>query len=267
MTPTVALTIAGSDSGGGAGIQADLKTFAANGVFGTSAITAVTAQNTVGVRSVNVLPWEFVDAQIGAVLADLPVAAVKTGMLATASIIDLVARRAAAGELPQLVVDPVMVASSGDRLLEREAEMAYLERLFPHALVVTPNLREASLLVGRQLTGVDDMAKAAAQLAETGARFVLVKGGHLTGDAVDVLFDGADIHELRSPRIDTANVHGTGCTTAAAIAAFLARGDSVIDAVRAAKAYTTAAIEGGAGWRLGAGHGPIDHFGWNGSPR
>jgi hydroxymethylpyrimidine/phosphomethylpyrimidine kinase len=265
MTPPVALTIAGSDSGGGAGIQADLKAFAANGVFGTSAITAITAQNTVGVRAVHVPPWEFVEAQIDAVLADLPVAAVKTGMLATAEIIALVARRAGAGDLPRLVVDPVMVASSGDRLLAEEAEMAYLQRLFPHALVVTPNLREASLLVGRELTTIDDMAKAAAQLSETGARYVLVKGGHLVGDAVDVLFDGVDIHILTSPRIDTVNVHGTGCTTAAAIAAFLARGSTVIDAVRAAKAFTTAAIEGAAGWRLGAGHGPIDHFGWNGS--
>jgi hydroxymethylpyrimidine/phosphomethylpyrimidine kinase len=135
--------------------------------------------------------------------------------------------------------------------------------LFPHALVVTPNLWEASLLVGRELTGVDDMAKAAAQLAETGARYVLVKGGHLTGDAVDVLFDGAVAHLLSAPRIDSPNVHGTGCSTAAAIAAFLARGETVIDAVRSAKAFVTAAIEGAAGWRLGAGHGPIDHFGWN----
>ena len=267
MTPPVALTIAGSDSGGGAGIQADLKAFAANRVFGTSVITAITAQNTVGVKAVHVPPLEIVDAQISAVLADLPVAAVKTGMLATAEIIDLIARRAAAGELPHLVVDPVMVASSGDRLLPEEAEMAYLERLFPHALVVTPNLREASLLVGRELTGIDDMAKAAAELAQTGARNVLVKGGHLTGDAVDVLFDGEEVHELRSRRVATVNVHGTGCTTAAAIAAFLARGETVQEAVRAAKAYTTAAIEGAAGWKLGAGHGPIDHFGWNGWPR
>ena len=232
MTPPVALTIAGSDSGGGAGIQADLKAFAANGVFGTTAITALTAQNTIGVMGVHVTPPDFVDAQITAVLADLPVAAVKTGMLATAEIVELVARRAAAGDLPNLVVDPVMVASSGDRLLDPDAESAYLERLFPHALVVTPNLREASLLVGRELTDVDDMAKAARELAGTGARYVLVKGGHLSGDAVDVLFDGDRIHELRSPRIDTGNVHGTGCTTAAAIAAFLARGDTVVDAVR-----------------------------------
>jgi hydroxymethylpyrimidine/phosphomethylpyrimidine kinase len=265
VTPPVALTIAGSDSGGGAGIQADLKAFAANGVFGTTAITALTAQNTVGVTGVHVTPWEFVDAQIDAVLADLPVAAVKTGMLATAQIVELVARRAAAGDLPRLVVDPVMVASSGDRLLDRDAETAYLDRLFPHALVVTPNLREASLLVGRDLAGVDDMTKAASELAGTGARFVLVKGGHLTGDAVDVLFDGETHHQLRSPRIDTVNVHGTGCTTAATIAAFLARGHTVIDAVRSAKAYIDGAIAGAATWRLGAGHGPVDHFGWNGA--
>jgi hydroxymethylpyrimidine/phosphomethylpyrimidine kinase len=264
VTPPVALTIAGSDSGGGAGIQADLKTFAANGVFGTTAVTALTAQNTVGVTGVHVPPWEFVDAQITAVLTDLPVAAVKTGMLATVEMVELVARRAEAGELPLLVVDPVMVASSGDRLLDEEAETAYLERLFPHALVVTPNLREASLLVGRQLSDVADMAKAAAQLAMTGARYVLVKGGHLAGDAIDVLFDGDQVHQLSSPRIDTVNVHGTGCTTAAAITAFLARGETVVEAVKAAKLYTRSAIEGAAGWRLGAGHGPVDHFGWNG---
>jgi hydroxymethylpyrimidine/phosphomethylpyrimidine kinase len=262
VTPPVALTIAGSDSGGGAGIQADLKAFAANGVFGTSAVTAVTAQNSVGVLGVHLIPPDFVDAQIAAVLADLPVAAVKTGMLATAATIEIVARRAAAGDLPNLVVDPVMVASSGDRLLDQDAELAYLERLFPHAVIVTPNLREASILVGRPLSDVDDMAKAARQLAASGARAVLVKGGHLTGDAVDVFFDGVDIHELRSPRIDTPNVHGTGCTMAATIAARLARGDTIADAVRAAKAYVTSAIAGAASWRLGAGHGPLDHFGW-----
>jgi hydroxymethylpyrimidine/phosphomethylpyrimidine kinase len=264
MTPPVALTIAGSDSGGGAGIQADLKAFAANGVFGTTAVTALTAQNTLGVAGVRVTPAAFIDDQIDAVLADLPVAAVKTGMLATAEIVALVARRAAAGDLPNLVVDPVMVASSGDRLLDADAEAAYLEDLFPHALIVTPNLREASLLVRRELSDVDDMAKAAMQLAATGARHVLVKGGHLAGDAIDVLFDGERVHHLSSPRIDTPNVHGTGCTTAATIAARLAWGDSVVDAVHAAKAYTWNAIAGGAQWRLGAGHGPLDHFGWNG---
>jgi hydroxymethylpyrimidine/phosphomethylpyrimidine kinase len=264
VTPPVALTIAGSDSGGGAGIQADLKAFAANGVFGTTAVTALTAQNTVGVTGVLPTPVSFVDAQIAAVLSDLPVAAVKTGMLATAEIVALVARRAAAGALPKLVVDPVMVASSGDRLLDQDAEAAYLEDLFPHALIVTPNLREASLLVGRELNDVDDMVKAAVELAATGARHVLVKGGHLSGDAVDVLFDGQEVHRLRSHRIDTVNVHGTGCTTAASIAARLAWGDTVLDAVQVAKSYTWNAIAGAAQWRLGAGHGPLDHFGWNG---
>jgi hydroxymethylpyrimidine/phosphomethylpyrimidine kinase len=265
VTPPVALSIAGSDSGGGAGIQADLKAFAANRVFGTTAITALTAQNTAGVLGVEVTPVGFVDAQITAVLGDLPVAAVKTGMLATAEIVELVAKRAEAGDLPNLVVDPVMVAASGARLLDRDAELMYLSRLFPHALVVTPNLWEASLLVGRPLTTVDQMAAAAVELAATGARHVLIKGGHLPGDAVDVLFDGEDVHRLQLPRIDTVNVHGTGCTTAATIAARLAHGDAVLAAVSAAKAYVARAIAGGAGWRLGAGHGPVDHFGWGGA--
>jgi hydroxymethylpyrimidine/phosphomethylpyrimidine kinase len=159
-----------------------------------------------------------------------------------------------------------MVASSGDRLLDRDAELLYVSRLFPHALVVTPNLWEASLLVGRPLTTVDDMAAAAVELAAGGARHVLIKGGHLRGDAVDVLFDGEEVHRLVLPRVDTVNVHGTGCTTAATIAARLAHGDDVATAVRAAKAYVAMTIAGAAGWRLGAGHGPVDHFGWGGSP-
>ncbi len=262
MTPPVALTIAGSDSGGGAGIQADLKAFAANRVFGTSAITAVTAQNTVGVDGIHLVPANFVDAQITSVLRDLPVAAVKTGMLATAEIVEVVARRAIAGDLPNLVVDPVMVASSGDRLLDVDAEAAYLELLLPHAIVATPNLREASLLVHRELRDLPDMVEAARELGATGTHYVLVKGGHLPGEAVDVLFDGDTTIELRSARIDSVNVHGTGCSTAATIAARLAHGDAVFDAVQTAKRYITAAIAGAADWRLGAGHGPIDHFGW-----
>jgi hydroxymethylpyrimidine/phosphomethylpyrimidine kinase len=267
VTPPVALTIAGSDSGGGAGIQADLKAFAANGVFGTTAVTAITAQNTLGVDGIHLVPADFVDAQISSVLRDLPVAAVKTGMLATAEIVEVVARRAAAGDLPNLVVDPVMVASSGDRLLDVDAEAAYLELLLPYAMVATPNLREASLLVHRELRELPDMVEAARELGATGARYVLVKGGHLQGDAVDVLFDGDKTVELRAARIDSANVHGTGCSTAATIAARLAHGDAVPDAVRTAKRYITAAIAGAASWRLGAGHGPIDHFGWgSGTP-
>jgi hydroxymethylpyrimidine/phosphomethylpyrimidine kinase len=260
--PPVALTIAGSDSGGGAGVQADLKSFAANGVFGTTAVTALTAQNTVGVLGVAVTAAEFVEAQIAAVLDDLPVAAVKTGMLATRAIIGVVAARAAAGDLPNLVVDPVMVASSGDRLLDEDAETAYLEELFPHAVIITPNLWEAGLLVGRRLTTVDDMRAAARTLRATGARYVLVKGGHLAGDAVDVLDDGVTVVELRGHRVTSPNVHGTGCSLSAAIAAHLAGGATLVDAVHLAKEYVAAAIAGAAGWRLGAGHGPIDHFGW-----
>lgn len=260
--PPVALTIAGSDSGGGAGLQADLKAFAANGVFGASVVTAVTAQNTQRVSGVVVMEPAFVEAQLDAVLSDLPVAAVKTGMLATAGIVQAVGRRARAGGLPNLVVDPVMVASSGDRLLDEEAVDAYRDELFPAALLITPNLREAGLLVGRTLTGPDDMERAARQLAETGPTYVLVKGGHLTGDAVDILYDGRTCAELRAPRVETANVHGTGCTLAATVAAGLARGRDVPTAVREAKHFVTRAIRGAAGWHLGGGHGPLDHFGW-----
>ncbi|MGH9064127.1 MAG: bifunctional hydroxymethylpyrimidine kinase/phosphomethylpyrimidine kinase, partial [Acidimicrobiales bacterium] len=262
----VALTIAGSDSGAGAGLQADLKAFAALGVFGTSAVTAVTAQNTLGVRAVHVLPPEMVDAQIAAVVEDLAPRAAKTGMLATAAIMAVVARRAAAGDLPHLVVDPVMVASSGDRLLDEDAERAYLDRLLPLAEVATPNLREASLLVGRPLVDLDDMAAAARSLHEAGAGVVVVKGGHLPGpEAVDVVFDGREVVLLRSPWVATANVHGTGCTLSAAIAAHLARGLGPLEAVAAAKELVTAALRGAAGWSIGsaAGHGPLDHFGWS----
>ncbi len=261
MTPPVALTIAGSDSAGGAGIQADLKTFSALGVFGASAITALTAQNTVGVNGVHTVPPEFVDAQIEAVLDDLDVRAVKTGMLATAPIIKAVAARAGRGHLPNLVVDPVMVAASGDRLLEPEAERAYLEQLFPHALVVTPNLREAAVLLDRPVHTIDDMARAARDLAAAGPRIVVVKGGHLRdADAVDMLYTDGSLRELHASRVDTENVHGTGCTFASAIAAGLATGDEPFAAIERAKQYITAALRAGAPWRLGAGHGPVDHF-------
>lgn len=260
--PPVALTIAGSDSGGGAGLQADLRAFAAHAVFGTSVVTAVTAQNTRRVSGVVVMEPAFVDAQLDAVLSDLPVSAVKTGMLATAGIVRTVARRARAGELPNLVVDPVMVASSGDRLLDEDAVDAYRDELFPAALLITPNLREAGLLVGRTLAGSEDMESAARELAETGPPYVLVKGGHLRGDAVDVLYDGRSCVELRAPRVETVNVHGTGCTLAAAVAAGLARGRDVPTAVREAKRFVTRAIRGSAGWRLGGGRGPLDPFGW-----
>jgi hydroxymethylpyrimidine/phosphomethylpyrimidine kinase len=261
VTPPVALTIAGSDSAGGAGIQADLKTFAALDVFGTSAITALTAQNTVGVNGIHFVPPDFVDAQIEAVLDDLDVRAVKTGMLATAPIIKAVATRASRGELPNLVVDPVMVATSGDRLLEAEAERAYLEQLFLHALVITPNLREAEVLLDRPVVSIDDMAGAARDLSAAGPRFVVVKGGHLRdSDAVDVLYTDGTVRELRVPRVANENVHGTGCTFASAIAARLATGDEPFAAIEHAKQYVTATLRASAPWRLGAGHGPVDHF-------
>jgi hydroxymethylpyrimidine/phosphomethylpyrimidine kinase len=263
LTPPVALTIAGSDSGGAAGVQADLKTFAARGVFGTSAITAVTAQNTLGVQGIHIVPAEHVDAQITSVVTDLRPAAVKTGMLATAATVAVVADRAARGELRNLVVDPVMVATTGRRLLEQDAERAYVELLVPHALVVTPNLREASVLVRRDLVSVDDMTAAARQLAETGARYVVIKGGHLPGPAaVDVVWDGRDARILSVPRIATANVHGTGCTLSAAVAANLALGATPADAIEGAKTFITRALRGAAGWALGSGQGPVDQVGW-----
>ncbi len=263
MTPPVALTIAGSDSGGGAGIQADLKTFAALGVFGASAITAVTAQNTRGVVGFIALAPGFVDEQIGAVLDDLPVRAAKTGMLASTEIVTAVTERAAAGELPNLVVDPVLVAASGDPLSLGGVAEAY-PKLFAHADVITPNLREAALLLGRPLSTVEDMAGAAEELAQTGARTVVVKGGHLTGsdEAVDVVWRDGAVHYLRAPWIDTGNNHGTGCTFASAVAARLAHGDDVGPALAAAKDYVTRAMTGASRWRLGSGHGPLDHFCW-----
>jgi len=266
VTPPVALTIAGSDSGGGAGVQADLKTFAALGVFGTSALTALTAQNTLGVRGVHPVPAAFVVAQVEAVLEDLDVRAVKTGMLATLENVRAVAQLAAAGRLPFLVVDPVMVSSSGDRLLEQVAERAYVDELLPQAAVLTPNLLEAEVLLGAGIGTLAEQREAARALGALGPRVVVVKGGHATADtadeAVDVVWDGQTVSELRAPRIETPNNHGTGCTFASAIGAGLAKGQDVGEAVQAAKTYVGRAVAGGAGWRLGGGHGPLDHFGW-----
>jgi hydroxymethylpyrimidine/phosphomethylpyrimidine kinase len=266
MNPPVALTIAGSDSGGAAGIQADLKTFAALGVFGTSAITALTAQNTSGVRGVHAVPAEFVVAQVEAVLDDLPVAAVKTGMLATVEIVRAVAKLAGADRLPQLVVDPVMVASSGDRLLEPAAERVYVEELLPRCRVLTPNLREAEVLLGRRITTLADQRDAAAALVALGPATVVVKGGHaltdVAGEAVDVVWHQGSVHELRRPRVETANNHGSGCSFASSIAANLAKGYPIDRAIGEAKDFVWHAVTGGARWSLGAGHGPLDHFGW-----
>ncbi len=266
-TPPVALTIAGSDSGGGAGIQADLVTFAALGVHGASAITALTAQNTVGVAGVHVPPVEFLRAQIDAVLDDLPVAAVKTGMLATEAVVRAVAEVAAAGRLPNLVVDPVLVSSTGARLLDPGAEGAYRDALFPYALVVTPNTREASALVGGAVHTVADARDAARELGALGPRWVVVKGGHQVdepgGDATDVVYESATrkVTELRRPRVDTRNDHGTGCTFAAATAARLAHGDNVLDALAAAKRFVHDGLVSSADWHLGGGHGPVGKLG------
>jgi hydroxymethylpyrimidine/phosphomethylpyrimidine kinase len=261
MNPAVALTIAGSDSGGGAGIQADLKAFAALGVFGTSAITAVTAQNTAEVRLVHRLPLDVVRAQVDAVLDDLPVAAVKTGMLADAAVVELVVDLVTAGRLPNLVVDPVMVASTGARLLDEHAEQLYAE-LLPVAKVFTPNLVEAGVLVGGPLTSVAHQRDAARALASCTQGTVVVKGGHGRGDAVDVVCRGGDLYELRADRVRTANNHGSGCSFASAIAAGLARGLDVPAALEQAKQFVTRAVRGAARWHLGAGRGPLDHFHW-----
>jgi hydroxymethylpyrimidine/phosphomethylpyrimidine kinase len=254
----VALTIAGSDSGGGAGVQADLRTFAAHGVHGTSALSAVTAQNSVGVTAWTALDPEMVAAQMEAVASDMPVAAAKTGMLATAAIVEAVADAAARLVLGPLVVDPVMIAKSGDRLIDAAAERAYVERLFPRAALVTPNLHEAAALLGRPVRDVPAMREAARALRALGARAVLVKGGALEGDAVDVFFDGERLEELRGARVDTQNTHGTGCTLSAAICARLARGDALLEAVAGAKVYLAEGLR--TSYAVGRGRGLVDHL-------
>ncbi|MEM6326864.1 MAG: bifunctional hydroxymethylpyrimidine kinase/phosphomethylpyrimidine kinase [Bacteroidota bacterium] len=256
----VALTIAGSDSGGGAGIQADLKTFEALGVFGTSALTAITAQNTRGVTEVAVLEPEIVVAQIEAVADDFEVGAVKTGMLATEAIVAAVAEAIERLRLGPVVVDPVMVATSGDPLLAPEAVDAYRRALFPLADVITPNTHEAAALLGYEVRTLDDARRAAADIRAMGVRAALVKGGHLDGEteAVDVLADADGETLVRSERIDTTSTHGSGCTLASAIAAYMARGESLRDAVSGAKSYLTEAMRHAPG--LGGGHGPVRHL-------
>jgi hydroxymethylpyrimidine/phosphomethylpyrimidine kinase len=278
--PPVAMTIAGSDSGAGAGIQADLKSMAALGVFATTVITAVTAQSTAEVREVHHLPASLVEAQMATVLDDLPVRAVKTGLLGAPGIIEVVGRRAASGDLRRLVVDPVMVASTGRIFLDGPGIDAYRRHLLPHALITTPNLWEAALLADRTPTGVEDveaMADMARRIHQLGPSWVLVKGGHLPGvqprtgvappaQVADVLFDGATVTVLTGGHVDTPNTHGTGCSLSAAIAAYLAHGADVPDAVSAAKQFVLGALRGGARWHLGGGHGPLDHLGWTGEP-
>jgi hydroxymethylpyrimidine/phosphomethylpyrimidine kinase len=255
-----ALTVAGSDSGGGAGIQADLKTFAAMGVYGTSAITAVTAQNTQGVADWLAMPESLVAGQIDAVLDDIGAAAVKTGMLANAGIIATVAERLRAHGVTQLVVDPVMVAKGGHKLLEDSAISAMVREIIPMALVVTPNLPEAQVLTGIRISTWDHVREAAETIAAMGAKVVVVKGGHFADAhaATDLYYDGAHFREFTSVRVKTKNTHGTGCTFASAIAAGLAKGLNVEGAVALAKSFVTLAIQHG--YPVGQGQGPVHHF-------
>ena len=253
------LTIAGSDSGGGAGIQADLKTFAAHGVFGTCAVTAVTAQNTLGVIAWQAVPADLVTAQIEAVVGDIGTDAVKIGMLATAAIVEAVGAAIEALDLPQVVIDPVMIAKGGDRLLSEDAVDAMRAELLPRAHVLTPNIPEAEVLAGMRIGSIEAMAEAGARILAMGPRVVVVKGGHLDGpEAVDVVCGAAGTFELRRPRMAGPHTHGTGCTLSAAIAANLARGLDDRRAIENAREYLDGAIRHAPG--LCRGHGPLNHF-------
>ncbi len=272
MQPYTALTIAGSDSGGGAGIQADLRTFSAFEVHGTCAVTAVTAQNTVGVQAIHVVDPALVVAQVRSVLDDFDVVAVKTGMLAEPATIETVAELARAGELAHLVVDPVLVSSTGHLLVSPGGVRAYREALLAYAEVVTPNLAEAAALADAELGDVndeDDMVSLARAILALGPRHVLVKGGHFAqrrrdpAHAPDVLVNAHGVTVFDAPRVETDNDHGTGCSLSAAIAVGLGLGRSAEDATRDAKSFVLAALTSARTWRLGHGRGPIDHLGWN----
>lgn len=258
----VALTIAGSDPGGGAGIQADLKTFAAFGVYGASAIAAITVQNTLGVEAVAPLSADLVTSQIEAIAGDLSIDATKIGMLATAAIVEAVAAAIAELDLPLVVVDPVLVSTSGERLLDADGVQAMITELLPRARVVTPNVPEAEALSGRRISSADDAREAARAIQEMGAAAVIITGGHPTGhqgsEVVDLLFDGHAFHEFRAARIDSLHTHGTGCTYASAVAAGLALGQTLADAALRAQKYVGGAIAHAPG--LGHGRGPLDHF-------
>ena len=258
MKPYRVLTIAGSDSGGGAGIQADLKTITVLGGFGMSVITALTAQNSLGVQGIHDVPPAFVAAQFDAVATDIGIDAAKTGMLATSEVLRVVAGKIRQYGIARLVVDPVMVAKGGMALIREDAKQTLIAELLPLAFVVTPNIPEAEVLCGQPIATCEQMREAARRIREMGPRHVVVKGGHLAGDAVDVLYDGHQYREFRAERIVTADTHGTGCTYSAAIATGLARGLEVPAAVAAAKDYITAAVR--YAWRLGGGHGPTNHL-------
>ncbi|MCA1058678.1 bifunctional hydroxymethylpyrimidine kinase/phosphomethylpyrimidine kinase [Rossellomorea aquimaris] len=258
-----ALTIAGSDSGGGAGIQADLKTFHACHVYGMSAITAVTAQNTKGVQGVFPLSVSGVIEQLTSVTEDLPPQAVKTGMLVNEEIIASVADFASSSGWEKLIVDPVMIAKGGASLLEEKSIQTLLNRLIPVAYVITPNIPEAEALTGRQIVNVDDCRKAAVDLYEMGAKHVVIKGGHQSQSlyATDILYDGKGFYEFTSPRVSTPHTHGTGCTFSAVITAELAKGNTVYDSVQTAKEFISAAITHSLG--IGSGHGPTNHWAYH----
>lgn len=258
----IALTIAGSDSSGGAGIQADLKTFTALGVYGASVITAITAQNTHGVTGIHGIPGDMITAQIAAVAGDLKISAVKTGMLGDRATVEVVAANIRKHRLAPLVVDPVMVATSGDVLLATDAIDAVRRNLIPLADLITPNLHEAAHLLGSSVAStMTEMEEQARRLMELGAKAVLVKGGHLEGDeAIDVMVTGEGVKQYTTPRIASRNTHGTGCTLSAAIAAGLARGLDLNQAVAAAKDYVWRAISSGADLAIGSGNGPVDHL-------
>ena len=253
-----ALTIAGSDSGGGAGIQADLKTFAAHGVYGTSALTAITSQNTRGVTDVLELPASLIESQIDAVITDIGADVVKTGMLSSSTIIEIVAAKARQYSLDALVVDPVMVAKGGDRLLRNDAVDALRSLLVPIAMVMTPNIPEAEALLGVKIETLEDAKEAARALVGMGARAVVVKGGHLKGPPTDMLYDGEEFRAYTSRRIETTSTHGTGCTFASAVAANLAKGLPLRQSVSLAKSYVTSAIR--TAQPIGRGYGPLNHF-------
>ena len=255
----VALTIAGSDSGAGAGIQADLKTFAAHGVYGTCAVTAVTVQNTKGVTAVAPLSADLVTAQIEAVTSDFGVHAAKTGMLANAAIVEAVAATVQAMEIPLLVVDPVMIATAGRRLLDEDALDALVSSLIPRAAVITPNIPEAEVLTGLRIERDHDRYEAARQIAQLGAAAVVITGGHFgSGDIVDLLFDGHEFTEFRTARVGGHHTHGTGCTFSASLTALLATGHTLRDAIPRAQHYVSGAIRHAP--QLGGGHGPLNHF-------
>jgi hydroxymethylpyrimidine kinase/phosphomethylpyrimidine kinase len=255
-----ALTIAGSDSGGGAGIQADLKTFTAHKVYGMSVITSITAQNTAKVLGITNVAPGFIELQLAAVATDIGIDAVKTGMLCNSAIIISVAQKLKKYQIEKIVVDPVMISKSGTRLLEADAETSLIKDIIPIAYITTPNIPEAEVLSGIKISSIDDMKKSAEIIKDKGAKYVLIKGGHLkiNMEATDILFDGTDFYEISTKWINTKNTHGTGCTYSAAICANLAKGIDVFDAVSNAKDYVTGAIQ--KSFNIGRGNGPLNHY-------